>query len=131
VVSKLEPRDRLWLAIDTIPALVWSVLPDSSTAFIDRGLENTVGELAASIAHEVNQPLTGVITNSNACLRWLARTPPDVDEVRETVRRMIRDGSRASEVIARIRTLVRKAEPQKTRLAINDVIGEVIGLAES
>jgi two-component system, LuxR family, sensor kinase FixL len=91
----------------------------------------TVGELAASIAHEVNQPLTGVITNGNACLRWLGRTPPDVDEAREAVRRMIRDGSRASEVMARIRTLLRKAEPQKTRLAINDVIGEVIALAES
>jgi C4-dicarboxylate-specific signal transduction histidine kinase len=131
MVSKLEPRDRLWLAIDTIPALVWSVLPDSSTAFIDLGLENTVGELAGSIAHEVNQPLAGVITNGNACLRWLGHTPPDVDEVREAVRRMIRDGSQASEVMARIRTLVRKAEPQKTRLAINDVIGEVIALAES
>jgi PAS domain S-box-containing protein len=91
----------------------------------------TVGELAASIAHEVNQPLTGVITNGNACLRWLGRTPPDLDEGREAVRRMIRDGSRASEVMARIRTLLRKAEPQKTRLAINDVIGEVIALAES
>jgi PAS domain S-box-containing protein len=91
----------------------------------------TVGELAASIAHEVNQPLTGVITNGNACLRWLGRTPPDLDEAQEAVRRMIRDGSRASEVMARIRTLLRKAEPQKTRLAINDVIGEVIALAES
>jgi PAS domain S-box-containing protein len=91
----------------------------------------TVGELAASIAHEVNQPLTGIITNGNACLRWLGRTPPDLDEAQEAVRRMIRDGSRASEVIARIRTLLRKAEPQKTRLAINDVIGEVIALAES
>jgi two-component system, LuxR family, sensor kinase FixL len=91
----------------------------------------TVGELAASIAHEVNQPLTGVITNGNACLRWLGRTPPDLDEVQEAVRRMIRDGSRASEVMARIRALVRKAEPQKTQLAINDVIGEVISLAES
>jgi PAS domain S-box-containing protein len=91
----------------------------------------TVGELAASIAHEVNQPLTGVITNGNACLRWLARTPPDLDEAQEAVRRMIRDGNRASEVMARIRTLLRKAEPQKTRLAINDVIGEVIALADS
>jgi PAS domain S-box-containing protein len=91
----------------------------------------TVGELAASIAHEVNQPLTGVITNGNACLRWLGRTPPDLDEAQEAVRRMIRDGSRASEVMARIRTLLRKAEPQKTRLAINDVIEEVIALAES
>jgi two-component system, LuxR family, sensor kinase FixL len=91
----------------------------------------TMGELAASIAHEVNQPLAAVITNGNACLRWLARDPPDLDETREAVRRMIRDGNRASEVIARIRTLMRKAEPQKVRLAINGVIGEVIALADS
>jgi C4-dicarboxylate-specific signal transduction histidine kinase len=91
----------------------------------------TMGELAASIAHEVNQPLTGVLTNGQACLRWLARHPPDFAEVREAVRRMLRDGSRASDVMARIRTLLRKADPQKTRLAINDVIGEVVSLAES
>jgi PAS domain S-box-containing protein len=91
----------------------------------------TMGELAASIAHEVNQPLAAVITNGNACQRWLARDPPDLDEAREAVRRMIRDGNRASEVIARIRTLMRRAEPQKVRLAINGVIGEVIALADS
>jgi two-component system, LuxR family, sensor kinase FixL len=91
----------------------------------------TMGELATSIAHEVNQPLAAVITNGNACLRWLVRDPPDLEEAREAVRRMIRDGSRASDVIARIRTLMRKAEPQKVRLAINDVIGEVIALADS
>jgi len=91
----------------------------------------TMGELAASIAHEVNQPLAAVITNGNACLRWLARDPPDLDEAREAVRRMIRDGNRASEVIARIRRLMRKTEPQKVQLAINDAIGEVIALADS
>jgi signal transduction histidine kinase len=69
----------------------------------------TVGELAASIAHEVSQPLTAVITNATACSRWFAREPPNLDEAREAVRRMIRDGNRASEVIARIRALLRKA----------------------
>jgi two-component system sensor kinase FixL len=91
----------------------------------------TMGELAASIAHEVNQPLAAVITNCSACLRWLARDPPNLEEAREAVRRMIRDGNRASEVIARIRTLMRKAEPQKVQLAVNDVIGEVIAMADS
>jgi PAS domain S-box-containing protein len=90
----------------------------------------TLGELAASIAHEVNQPLTAVITNGNACLRWLSRDPSNLGEVREAVRRIIRDGNRASEVIARIRAPLRKAEPQKARLAINDVIGEVIALSQ-
>jgi two-component system, LuxR family, sensor kinase FixL len=91
----------------------------------------TMGELAASIAHEVNQPLTAVTTNANACSRWLARDPPNLDEAREAVRRIVRDGNRASEVIARIRALLRKAEPRKVRLAINGVIGEVIALAQS
>jgi two-component system, LuxR family, sensor kinase FixL len=91
----------------------------------------TVGELAASIAHEINQPLAAVVTNGNAGLRWLGRNPPDLDEAREAVRRMIRDGNRASEVIARIRTLMRRAELRKVRLAINDVIAEVIALADS
>jgi PAS domain S-box-containing protein len=97
-------------------------------AHVTRAL--TLGELAASIAHEVNQPLTAVITNGNACLRWLSRDPPNLDEAQEAVRRLIRDGKRASEVVARIRALLRKAEPQKARLAINDVIGEVSALAQ-
>jgi PAS domain S-box-containing protein len=91
----------------------------------------TLGELTASIAHEVNQPLAAVVINGNACLRWLTREPPNLEEAREAVRRMIRDGDRAGEVIARIRALVRKAEPQKAPLAINGVITEVIALADS
>jgi PAS domain S-box-containing protein len=91
----------------------------------------TLGELATSIAHEINQPLAGVVTNGQACLRWLGREVPDLAEARAAVERIIRDGNRAGEVIARIRALVRKAAPQKTRLAINDVIAEVIALADS
>jgi C4-dicarboxylate-specific signal transduction histidine kinase len=90
----------------------------------------TMGEITASIAHEVNQPLAAVTTNGNACLRWLAREPPNLEEARECLKRIIRDGNRASEVIARIRTFLRKAEPQKARLAINDVVAEVIALAQ-
>src|SRR5262245_25582412 len=90
----------------------------------------TMGELAASIAHEVNQPLAGVTTNGNAGLRWLARQPPDIEEARECLQRIVRDGHRAGEVIARMRTFVRKAEPQKARLAIHDVIAEVLALAD-
>jgi PAS domain S-box-containing protein len=89
----------------------------------------TMGELASSIAHEINQPLAGATANGNAGLRWLARDPPDLDEARACLQRIIRDGRRAGEVIARMRTFVRKAEPQKVRLAIHDVIAEVIALA--
>jgi len=90
----------------------------------------TMGELTASIAHEVNQPLTAVITNANACLRWLAGQSPNLDEAREAVSRIVRDGNRAGEVIRRIRALLKKTAPQKSPLDVNDVIREVIALAQ-
>jgi two-component system, LuxR family, sensor kinase FixL len=91
----------------------------------------TLGEMTASISHEVNQPLAAVVTNANACLRWLARQSPDLDEARAAVGRIIRDGSRASEVIGRIRALVKKSPPRQDWLSINDIILEVIALARS
>ncbi|WP_207484358.1 PAS domain S-box protein [Arenibaculum pallidiluteum] len=91
----------------------------------------TMGELAASIAHEINQPLTAVVTNANACLRWLAREPVELDEARQAVRRIVRDGSRAGEVIASIRALMKKTTPEPTCVQMNQVIHEVLLLAES
>src|SRR6266446_1632200 len=90
----------------------------------------TMGELAASIAHEVNQPLAGVVINGNACLRWLAGESPNLDEAREAARRIVRDGNRASDVITRIRALVRKTDGEKARLDMNDAIQEVVALAQ-
>jgi PAS domain S-box-containing protein len=90
-----------------------------------------LGELAASIAHEINQPLAAVITNGSACLRWLAGATPNLDEAREAVARIIRDGNRASDVIGRIRTLVRKSRTEQVRLDINEVIQEVVGLIQT
>lgn len=89
-----------------------------------------LGELAASIAHEVNQPLAAVVTNAAACRRWLDREPPDLKEARGTVEAIIKDGNRAGEVIQRVRALVSKATDQKTALHINDVINEVISLVQ-
>ena len=94
----------------------------------------TMGELAASIAHEVNQPVAGVVLNGNACLRWLARLKEDsvyLAEAREALQRIIRDGNRAGEVIARIRTLFKKSETAKGPLDLNEAISEVIVLARS
>jgi PAS domain S-box-containing protein len=91
----------------------------------------TMGELTASIAHEVNQPLGAVINNGYACLRWLDRAEPDLAETRASVELMIRDGHRASEVIQRIRALSKKTDPQRAWLDINDVIHEVIALVHS
>ena len=73
----------------------------------------TLGELTASIAHEVNQPLAAIVTNGAACLRWLGREPPELDEARSAVESMISDGMRASEVIQRLRALSRKTELQQ------------------
>ena len=89
----------------------------------------TLGELAASIAHEVNQPLSGVVVNANACLRWLAGDSPNLEEARETVRRIVRDGKRAGDVIARIRALATKSATAKERLDMNEAIREVMALA--
>jgi PAS domain S-box-containing protein len=94
----------------------------------------TMGELAASIAHEVNQPIAAVVINGNACLRWLARETAETQnivEARETIHRIIRDGTHAGEVIARIRALFKKTESAKAPLAINELIREVIVLARS
>jgi len=90
----------------------------------------TLGELMASLAHEVNQPLAAVVSNAQACLRWLALEPPRPDEARAAVERIVRDGNRASDVIQRIRALVKKSEPQMVALDINDVIREALSLEQ-
>jgi PAS domain S-box-containing protein len=89
---------------------------------------STLGELAASIAHEVNQPLSGVVSNGSACLRWLAADVPNLDEARENVRRIVRDGKRAGEVIARIRALTKRAATAREKLDLNEIIREVLAL---
>ena len=91
----------------------------------------TMGELTASIAHEINQPLAAVMTNANACLRWLAGPMPNLDEAREAVTRINRDGKRASDVIDRIRALVKKSTTEKARVDLNEAIQEVVGLVQS
>jgi len=83
----------------------------------------TMGEMAASIAHEVSQPLAGIVTNANASLRWLAGDPPNLAEAREAIRRIVRDGSRAGDVTRRIRALFTKTRVAKERLDINEAIG--------
>jgi len=87
-----------------------------------------MGELAASVAHEVNQPLSGVVSNASAGLRWLAGDAPNLEEAREGLRRIVRDGKRAGEVIARIRALTRKATTPREKLDLNQTIGEVLAL---
>ena len=95
------------------------------------GAGDDAGALTASIAHEVNQPLSGIITNAGTCLRMLDANPPDVDGARETARRTIRDGNRASDVITRLRALFSKKEFTLEPLDLNEATREVIALSLS
>jgi two-component system sensor kinase FixL len=91
----------------------------------------TIGEMTASIAHEINQPLAAMVTNASACVRWLNAQTPNLDEARQTLARIAKDGKRAGEVIGRIRVLVNKTPPRKELLNINDIILEVIHLGRN
>jgi PAS domain S-box-containing protein len=90
----------------------------------------TLGELTASIAHEVNQPLAAVVANAEACLRWLDRDIPDLAAARRSAEWVINDGIRASEVVRRVRALAHKADIEKAPLDVNDIVGEVITLVQ-
>lgn len=89
-----------------------------------------LGELTASIAHEVNQPLSGVVSNGGACVRWLDGEVPDLEEARAAARRIVRDGKRAGEIIARIRALTRRKEVPREPLDLNESIREVLALVK-
>jgi C4-dicarboxylate-specific signal transduction histidine kinase len=104
-------------------------LAQSELAHVTRVL--TVSEIASSIAHEVNQPLAAIVMSGNACRRWLAADPPNLDEAREALQRIVSDGSRASEITKRIRTLLRKGAPEKIALNINELIDDTLSLTRS
>src|SRR5258705_4302680 len=88
----------------------------------------TMGELAASIAHEINQPLAGVVTSANAGLNWLAANPPNLSRTRETLERILRDGTRGGEVLARIRALLKRTPSAKTLVSVNQIVRDVLAL---
>ena len=91
----------------------------------------TMGELSASIAHEVNQPIAATVTNAQAALRWLRAQPPDLDEVRASLSRIVEDGNRAGNVIGGIRAFINKVPPRKDRFDLNEAILEMIALTRS
>ena len=90
-----------------------------------------LGEMTASIAHEVNQPIAATVTNAHAGLRWLGAQPPQLEEARQALGRIVRDGTRAGEVIGRIRSLVKKVPPRRELLDVNEAIREVIALTQT
>src|SRR6266852_535529 len=85
-----------------------------------------MGELTASLAHEVNQPIAATVTDANTCLRWLTRDEPDLEEARQAASRVVKDAARASDIIRRTRSLFRKDTPQRELVDVNDVIREMI-----
>jgi len=91
----------------------------------------TMGELAASIAHEIKQPISAAHTDAKTCLRWLGRDEPDIEEAREALSRIVQDVTRASEIISRIRGLFKKGEPERGSVDLNEVIEEMISLLRS
>ncbi len=91
----------------------------------------TMGELTASLAHEVRQPIAAALTDANTCMRWLARTPPDIAEARAAAMRVVEDGRRATEIISRIRLPFTKGHPEREWVDVNDLIREMIVLLRS
>ncbi len=91
----------------------------------------TMGELTASLAHEVNQPIAAAVTDANTCLRWLTRDQPDLEEAREAASRMAKDATRAADIISRIRLLFKKVSPQRELVDVNEVVREMIVLLRS
>ena len=88
----------------------------------------TMGELTASLAHEVNQPIAAAVTDANTCLRWLSRDEPDLDEAREAASRMVKDATRAAEIISRTRLLFKKVNPQWESVDMHEIIREMVAL---
>jgi PAS domain S-box-containing protein len=147
-----KDREVVWVdvtsfvvpATDSTPAFRGAVIVDISDrrraeealqqAQADLARLNRVmmlGEMTASIAHEVNQPIAATVTNAHAGLRWLGAQPPDLEEARQALGRIVRDGSRAGEVIDRIRALVKKVPPRRELFDINEAIREVIALTQT
>lgn len=92
---------------------------------------STMAELTASLAHEVNQPISAAVTNADACLRWLAGDTPNLEKARASAMEIVKEGTRAAEIITRIRLLFKKGTPQRELLDVNDIIQEMIGLLRS
>ena len=91
----------------------------------------TMGQLAASIAHEVNQPIAALLTNAETAVRWLARQPPNLEKARPLIDRIISDGKRAADIVSRIRDFSKKAPARKGDLEINEAILEIMGLTRA
>lgn len=118
-----------WLALKMIAAE--SAAHEARAQLIRIARVNSLGELAASIAHEVNQPLSAITTSGDACLRWLAAEPPNLDRARLAVGRIVDDANRAGKVVARVREHMRGEVAQTREMSLGDVVLESIAFAQS
>jgi PAS domain S-box-containing protein len=107
-----------------------AALDAAQTALAHASRVATLGEISASIAHEVNQPLAAIVANGQACLRFLRRETPDLNYVRGAIEWIVKDGNRAGEVIRRVRGLLKKADTQKALLDVNDIVSEAAALLQ-
>ncbi|MEW6640624.1 sensor histidine kinase [Bradyrhizobium elkanii] len=123
-ISAITATTYLVLKIDSARVAVYEAR--AQLAHIAR--VTALGELTASIAHEVNQPLAAVVTNGNAGLRWLTNQPPNVEKTKQTLERIVREANRASEIVGRIRNLAKKTGPQNERFNFNETVLETIAL---
>lgn len=128
MISLLAIATTTYLALRTESARTAAFEAHSQLAHIAR--VTMLGELTASIAHEINQPLAAAVINSNACLRWLADQPPNLGEARQAAERIVKDANRASDIIVRIRALTKSSPPDKDSLDINEIVRETIVLIE-
>lgn len=117
-----QTRDQLEIKVSERTAALMQT--QTELARLSRAL--SMGELTASIAHEINQPLTAVVANGHACLQWLSAAPPNLPKARQTAESIIQDGTRAGDVLGRIRALFRKERPAKQWLDLNQLIGELL-----
>jgi C4-dicarboxylate-specific signal transduction histidine kinase len=106
-------------------------LREAQTELAHANRVTTAGQLAASIAHEVAQPVAASVTNANAALRWLRADPPNLEETHQALGRIVRDGRRAGDILGRIRALVRKAPSRRDQVEVNDMITEVLALTRA
>ena len=127
-ISLLAITSTTFLAVKIQSAKEAAIKARSQLARVAR--VTTLGELAASIAHEVNQPLAAAVINGNACLEWLAVQPPNIDEARKAITRLVKDTHRASDVIAQIRALTKGSNPEKRPLDINEIILATVTLID-
>lgn len=118
-----------WLALKTVAAE--AAVHEARAQLVRIARVTSLGELTASIAHEVNQPLAGIATSGNASMRWLKQSPPNIEKAIRSIERIIGDANRASEVIQRIRSLARSEAPRRERIDVNEAVAEAVALARS